>query len=138
MHMTTDFGPGVDRMVDARLRRAIWFAVGGGALAIGALGVVLPVLPTTPFLIVAAFAFGRCSPRLATRLETSRTFGPMIADWRRQGAIAPRFKALSIVMMAGVFAASIVAVLSVGALIVQAVCLTVSAAFILSRPNGPA
>lgn len=71
-------------------------------------------------------------------LGTSGPFGPMIADWRRQGAIAPRFKALSIVMMAGVSAASIVAVLSLGALIVQAVCLTVAAAFILSRPNGPA
>ncbi|MEM8587256.1 MAG: YbaN family protein [Pseudomonadota bacterium] len=125
-------------MVDGRLRRAIWFAVGGGALAIGAFDVVLPVLPTTPFVIVAAFAFGKSSPRLAMWLGTSVTFGPMIADWRRHGAIAPRFKVLSIVMMAGVFAASIVAVLSVGVLIVQAVCLTVAAAFILSRPNGPA
>lgn len=71
-------------------------------------------------------------------LGASGPFGPMIADWRRHGAIAPRFKVMSLVMMVGVFAVSIIAVLSVGALIVQAVCLTVAAAFILSRPNGPA
>ncbi|MEO1222668.1 MAG: YbaN family protein [Pseudomonadota bacterium] len=130
--------PDVDRTFDRRLRRAIWLAVGGGALAIGALGVVLPVLPTTPFVIVAAFAFGKSSPRLAMWLETSRTFGPIIANWRRHGAIAPRFKALSIVMMASVFAASIIAALSVWVLIVQAVCMTGAAAFIFSRPNGPA
>lgn len=119
-------------------RRVLWLVVGGGALGLGAIGIVLPLLPTTPFVLVAAFAFGKSSPRLAIWLETSRTFGPIIADWRRNGAIAPRFKVLSITMMGGVLALSIIAALSVWVLIVQAVCIAGAAAFILSRPNGPA
>lgn len=113
-------------------------AVGGGALGLGAIGIVLPLLPTTPFVLVAAFAFGKSSPRLAIWLETSRTFGPIIANWRRHGAIAPRFKVPSVTMMGGVLALSIIAALSVRVLIVQAVCMTGAATHFLSRPNGPA
>lgn len=130
--------PDVERPVYQGRWRAVWFVLGITALSMGAVGVVLPVLPTTPFVLVAAFAFARSSPRLAAWLETSRTFGPIIADWRRHGAIAPRFKVLAITMMGGVFLASIVAALSAWILIVQAVCMSGAAAFILSRPNGPA
>ncbi|MEO1224313.1 MAG: YbaN family protein [Pseudomonadota bacterium] len=129
---------GGDRQIDRTPRRVIWLAIGGGALGLGAIGIVLPLLPTTPFVLVAAFAFGKSSPRLAIWLETSRAFGPIIADWRRHGAIAPRFKVLAVAMMGGVLALSIIAALSVWVLIVQAVCMTGAAAFILSRPNGPA
>ena len=130
--------PGINRRPDPDPWRAVWLAIGIAALALGAIGVLLPLLPTTPFVIVAAFAFGKSSPTLARWLETSRSFGPLIADWRAQGAIAPRFKALSMAMMAGVFLLSVAMSASAFVLIVQAVCMAGAAAFILSRPNGPA
>jgi uncharacterized membrane protein YbaN (DUF454 family) len=118
--------------------RALWLTIGVSALALGALGVVLPLLPTTPFVLVAAFAFGKSSPRLAAWLESSRTFGPLIANWRDHRAIAPRAKALAVTMMAAVILISVALSVSTTVLVIQAVCLTAAAAFILSRPNGPA
>lgn len=117
-------------------RRIMWFCVGVVALALGVVGVLLPILPTTPFVILAAFAFSRSSPRLAKILENSRLFGPIIADWRKNGAIAPRFKALAVVMMLGVFCFSLVLSMSIVVLVIQAVCIAGAATFILSRPNG--
>jgi len=117
--------------------RAVWFTVGLTALAIGGIGVVLPVLPTTPFVILAAFAFGKSSPALARWLEESKTFGPIIADWREHGAIAPRFKVFALVMMAGAFLLSVAMSLSTTVLVIQAVCMAAAATFIISRPNGP-
>lgn len=117
-------------------RRVMWFCMGVVALALGVVGVLLPILPTTPFVILAAFAFGRSSPRLAKMLEDSRLFGPIIADWRKNGAIAPRFKALAVVMMLGVFCISLVLSLSIVVLVIQAVCIAGAAMFILSRPDG--
>ena len=122
---------------DLGAQRGFWFAVGWAALALGAIGVVLPILPTAPFAILAPFAFGKSSPRLRAWLENSRAFGSIIADWRSHGAIAPHFKALAIAMMVAVFGVSVAMGLALFVLVVQAGCMTGAAAFILSRPNGP-
>ncbi|MEM9708261.1 MAG: YbaN family protein [Pseudomonadota bacterium] len=117
-------------------RRALWLCLGLLALALGAIGVVLPILPTTPFVILAAFCFSKSSPRLQAWLENSRLFGPMIADWRRNGAIAPRYKAVSLVTMGVVFLASVVFEVAPTVLVVQAVAITGAATYILTRPSA--
>lgn len=119
-------------------QRGFWFAIGCLALAAGAIGVVLPVLPTTPFVILAAFAFGKSSPRLQAWLENNAVFGPIIADWKANGAIAPRYKAISLIMMGAVFGLGIAMGFAPLVLIIQAIAITGASAFILSRPNGPA
>ena len=119
------------------LGRGFWFALGWAALALGAIGVVLPVLPTTPLVILAAFAFGKSSPRLEAWLKNSRTFGPIIANWRANGSIAPRHKAISIVMMGAVLLLSLVMGVAPVVLLIQAVCIAAASAFILSRPSRP-
>lgn len=118
-------------------KRAMWILLGVTSLALGAIGVVLPLLPTTPFVILAAFAFARSSPRLARWLEENRTFGPIIADWRRHGAIAPRFKILAVSMMAAAFGLSVAMSLSGWVLLAQGVAIAGAATFILTRPSGP-
>ncbi len=117
-------------------KRCAWFTIGWITLVLGAIGVVLPLLPTTPFVILAAFAFGRSSPRLLFWLENNQTFGPIIAEWRVNGAIAPRYKAMAIAMMLAAFTASVVMGVALLVLIIQGVCMLVAAIFILSRPNG--
>lgn len=117
-------------------RRCAWFSLGWAALALGAIGVVLPLLPTTPFIILAAFAFGRSSRRLQKWLEDNPTFGPIISEWRTSGAIAPRNKGLAITMMLAAFSASIAMGIASLVLIIQGICMLGAAAFILSRPNS--
>lgn len=118
--------------------RAFWLLAGLVSLGLGAVGALLPLLPTTPFVILAAFAFGKSSPRLQSFLENNAAFGPVIADWRNHGAIAPRFKRLALVMMATVFLASFVMSVPAHVLLIQGLCMTAAAMFILSRPSGPA
>lgn len=117
--------------------RWLWFALGASALGLGALGAILPLLPTTPFILVAVYAFSRSSPALGRRIEASRTFGPLVARWREHGAIAPRIKFVSVGMMAAAFALSIVLAAPPFVLVIQGVLITVGALFVLSRPSGP-
>ena len=119
------------------MTRPFWIIFGLLALALGAIGVVLPLLPTTPFVILAAFAFAKGEPRLAALLERHRVFGPIIQDWRTHGAIAPTYKATAVGMMLATFLGSIFLGFSSQILVIQAVVMAIAALFILSRPNGP-
>ena len=60
------------------------------ALALGAIGAFLPLLPTVPFMILAAFLVARSSPRLEARLLDHAHVGPHIRRWRERGAISTR------------------------------------------------
>jgi hypothetical protein len=105
------------------------------ALLLGGIGVFLPVLPTTPFVLLAAFAFTRGSPALRSWLATHSVFGPIIADWEAHGAIALRYKLIACTLMALAFIASVAADFSAFILVVQALCLVAAASYILTRPS---
>ena len=83
------------------LMRGIWLGLGLIATVAGLIGAVLPLLPTTPFLILAAACFARSSPRLEARLLADPRFGPLILEWRARGAIPPRAKLLAVGGMTG-------------------------------------
>ncbi len=84
--------------------RGLFLALGVGFVVLGFAGAFLPVLPTTPFLILAAACFARSSPRLENWLLQHRRFGPLLRDWRRRGAIPVRAKLMSLGGMALGFA----------------------------------
>jgi len=63
--------------------RTLYLALGGICVALGAAGVLLPLLPTTPFLLLASFFFVRSSPALDAKLRRSPLFGPLLEDWSR-------------------------------------------------------
>lgn len=73
---------------------------------LAALGVVLPLLPTTPFLLLAAACFARSSERFYRALLGNRIFGPLIRDWREHRAIPRRAKILAITLMLTVMSAT--------------------------------
>jgi uncharacterized protein len=83
------------------LHRPLLLAAGLLCLAIGAVGLFLPLLPTTPFLLLAAACFSRSSRRMHAWLLGNRIFGPILRDWAERGAIAPRIKWLASVLMLG-------------------------------------
>ena len=117
--------------------RLAWLALGIVALGLAILGAALPLLPTTPFLLVAAFAFARSSKRLHDWLLRHKVFGPLIENWRDHGAIGRRTKIISAISMVGVFLLSVFMGAPGYVLGVQLVVLSLAAAFVLSRPSPP-
>jgi hypothetical protein len=118
-------------------KRLMWLAAGGLALGLGALGVFLPLLPTTPFILLAAFAFARSSPRLHNWLLQHRVFGPLIDNWRRYGAISRRAKAAGLASLVAVLFSSVLFGAPAYVLAIQAIVLGTSGLFILTRPAPP-
>lgn len=79
--------------------RWAWWLLAYVALGLGIVGIVLPGLPTVPFVLLSAYAAARGSTRLHARLLAHRRFGPMIRDWQSQGAVSRRAKWLATVTM---------------------------------------
>jgi uncharacterized membrane protein YbaN (DUF454 family) len=117
--------------------RLLWFALGLAALTLGLVGVVVPFLPTTPFMLLAAACFAKSSPRLHDWLVDHPIFGPTIRDWRQHGAIAPRAKKLAIGAMVAAFGLSMVLGLAWHILALQAAVLAIMGIWIWTRPDGP-
>jgi len=77
----------------------VYRAIGMAALGLGVAGAFLPLLPTTIFLIIAAWAFGKSAPKLRARLYAHKRFGPTLRAWDQRGAIPPRAKVAALVGM---------------------------------------
>ena len=90
--------------------RAVLIIVGTITLALGVIGIVVPVLPTTPFLLVTAACYARASTRLYEWLLGQPSFGPIVAEWRRSRQLPPGVKTRALVAVALTFAVSIVLV----------------------------
>ncbi len=113
-----------------------WIVAGFVALGLGIVGIPLPILPTTPLVLLAAFCFSKGSPRLHDWLRAHPRFGPMIDDWRSHGAIQPRAKRAALLMMAAAFALSLWLALPLWVLAVQALCLIGAGLFVWTRPDA--
>lgn len=116
--------------------RWIWAAAGIICVGLGAVGLILPLVPTVPFLLLAAVCFARSSERLHNWLITHPQLGPPIMDWQQRGAIRRRAKVIATVSIVMVFAISVAFELRPMILIVQAAVLTIVLIFIWSRPEG--
>ena len=88
--------------------RATLVVAGSGFVVVGLAGIFLPVLPTTPFLLLAAACYARASRRFYNALLNSRLFGPAILEWQQHRAIAWRTKLVAIALMALTLTTSIV------------------------------
>ena len=84
----------------SRRWRWAWWLLAYASLGLGIVGIVVPGLPTVPFVLLSAFAAARGSQRLHAWLLAHRRFGPMIRDWQTQGAVSRRSKRLATLTMA--------------------------------------
>lgn len=93
---------------DSRLVRGLLIAAGMSCVVLGVIGVFLPLLPTTPLMLLAAACFARSSRRFHDWLLANRTFGPLILEWERHRSIPRRTKLTAIALMSATLAVSIV------------------------------
>ncbi len=82
------------------MRRWPYLLLAWVCLALGIIGIVVPGLPTTPFILLAGWAAARGSTRLHAWLHAHRLFGPMLRDWERNGAVSRRAKWTASLLMA--------------------------------------
>jgi uncharacterized membrane protein YbaN (DUF454 family) len=83
----------------SRTVRWLLWAAGSLALGLGLLGVVLPGLPTTPFVLLAAACYAKASPRLHAWLLNHRLLGPTLRDWEQHRSLTRRTKTVAVVSM---------------------------------------
>lgn len=116
--------------------RVVWMILGLVSVTVGLIGIVLPLVPTVPLMILSAFFFARSSERLHNWLITHPTFGSPIQDWQERGAIHPKGKRIATLSIVIVFAISLIMGLRPMILIIQAITLSAVLIFIWSRPNS--
>lgn len=81
------------------LRRLLWLGLAWVSLGLAMAGAVLPLLPTTPFLLLSAWAAAKGSPRLAQWLQEHPRYGPLLHAWREEGAIPRSAKITGVLLM---------------------------------------
>lgn len=86
-----------------KIHKPIFFTIGVLSLSLGYVGIVVPGLPTTVFILIAAWAFSKCSTRFTMYLENHKIFGPIILNWKRYRGLSRRAKKMAILMIISTF-----------------------------------
>lgn len=142
---TTDslmFLPGIPcrfsaiRSILLKYMKPLYFLLGWSFFGLGAVGTVVPGLPTTPFMLLALWAFSRSSKRFHDWLYAHKLFGPPLTQWRTHRIIPVKAKLLSVATMTGSFT-YLAFFTEVGSLvkIIVALVMLYGAVFILSQSS---
>lgn len=83
----------------SRIVRGLLWLAGSVSLLLGLIGVLLPGLPTTPFVLLAAACYAKASPRLHAALLQHRLTGPLLRDWEKHRSLTRRTKTIAVVSM---------------------------------------
>lgn len=105
------------------------------SIALAAIGVVLPLLPTTPFVLLAAWSASKGSPEFAGWLEGHRTFGPAIENWRQRRAIPVKGKWLACLMLCVSWALLVITGAATVVLVATGLMFVGLACFLLTRAS---
>jgi len=114
----------------------LYLTLGGFMVLLAIIGLFLPIMPTVPFLLVAAWCFQRSSPRFHHWLNSHKIFGPQLKKWNERGAIGtlPKIWAL-FGMVIGLSVCFILWSPPLWVMLVLSSCLLVIAAYIVTRPS---
>lgn len=116
--------------------RYVWLIFGLISLALGAIGMFLPILPTVPFILLSAFLFSKSSERLHHWLISHPKFGPFIEDWQRNKAINRRVKWYATVSIVAAYGLTLAMGFKPLILVLQGFILGAVLVFIWTRPEA--
>lgn len=124
-----------------RLKHHIYQFIGGLSLGLGVLGAFLPLLPTTCFILLAAWAFSKSSPRFYRALCNHSLFGGIIRDWQTHRAMSIKTKVIASLSIVASFSltlllVSIPTILMWGLLILMAVLMICIALINTKQPHA--
>jgi len=124
---------------DAGTMRFFFLIAGWGSLALGFIGIVLPVLPTVPFFLLAAYCFSKGSSRMHAWLLAHPWMGPPIREWNEAGVIHPRAKRIATAMILVVFSYPVLlGPIPLWLRVLLAFLAVAVLAFVWTRPGGKA
>jgi len=113
-----------------------YLALGGGCFVMSLLGLVVPGLPTVPFVLATSYFFVRSSPRLDRRLRGSSVFGPLLNDWEQYGGIRPQAKLIAVAFSLSLSAVMVLVMQpSLGTLALIALGTGIGITFVLRMPT---
>ncbi|WP_078692530.1 YbaN family protein [Bartonella sp. A1379B] len=117
--------------------RICYSILGWAMIVLGFIGIVLPIMPTVPFLLVASWCFARSSPRFHHWLCNHRIFGSPIKQWEEKKAIPPSIKIFAVISMLGGFLSFLVIIHpALWLILLVAVILLMIALYIITRPSS--
>lgn len=116
--------------------RIFWIISGLVSLACGIIGIPLPLLPTVPFLLLAAFCFSKSSDQLHDWLLAHPTLGPPILNWRETRAVSRSAKVASTLMISASLGVSLYWQMPLPVILLQITVLVGVSLFIWSRPEA--
>jgi uncharacterized protein len=120
---------------DRMLSKTLYRMITGAALTVAAAGVVVPLLPTTPFLLVAAWSASRHSPAFEAKLLAHPTFGPPIRTWRAERALCRRTKAAALTALAVSLVVTLLVLDSLTLQLLAGFAIACVAAYLGTRPT---
>jgi len=128
--------PAMAQVVQNRMLRGVYVALGVFLLGLGVVGTVLPGIPTTMPIILAAFFFSKSSPRFDNWMVNHRVFGPLVRDWRSGAGFSVRAKVVALVAIAVTFTITVVWMVEVPGLRIGLILLAMAiSAYILWLPT---
>jgi hypothetical protein len=117
--------------------RLPYLVLGYASLGLAGLGAVLPLLPTTVFLILAAWAFGKASPSLRARLLADPRVGPALTNWQRHGIVSRRAKRAACLAMAVSWLGTVLILRDMTVSVLAGLCMAAVACWLVTRPEAP-
>ncbi len=118
--------------------RYFWITLGWVSVGLGLLGIFVPLLPTTPFALLAAYAFSKGSKQLHRWLLYHSRFGPLIHHWQEHRAITTQTKIVASLSMLALFSLSVLLAAPTWVIVTQAIVLSLVALMLWTRRTPPA
>tara|TARA_B100000902_G_scaffold399974_1_gene474179 strand:+ start:10969 stop:11454 length:486 start_codon:yes stop_codon:yes gene_type:complete len=120
-----------------KIHKPIFFTVAVLSLALGYIGIIIPGLPTTVFILIAAWAFSKCSTRFTYWIEGHKLFGPMILNWQKYRGLSRKAKKFAILSIIPSFALTIYLVFSTLGDLVFGLSGVILCVWLATRPEPP-